>query len=253
MLWRRLWVKAAVSVSGPDDALLTQTLIPTGLPVLVQQTIDIDAAVATALEERADLRQTRYQREMSELDLAVTNNNTRPDLNLTAAYSVQGTGGDRYQRSGLGGDLELVQPGGYLDGLNSIWGRDTPTWSLTLNFSYPIGNRGAKADLRRAELQMEQTDLALRSQELGIVIEVTNAGLTVNDMFLLLQASQRSREVSERAAEVEVTRFGVGASTNYEVALAQDQLTSARLSELRAMINYVNSLADFELVQYVGN
>ncbi len=240
-------------VSGPDDALLTQTLIPTGLPVLVQQTIDIDAAVATALEERADLRQTRYQREMSELDLAVTNNNTRPDLNLTAAYSVQGTGGDRYQRSGLGGDLELVQPGGYLDGLNSIWGRDTPTWSLTLNFSYPIGNRGAKADLRRAELQMEQTDLALRSQELGIVIEVTNAGLTVNDMFLLLQASQRSREVSERAAEVEVTRFGVGASTNYEVALAQDQLTSARLSELRAMINYVNSLADFELVQYVGN
>ena len=50
-----------------------------------------------------------------------------------------------------------------------------------------------------------------------------------------------------------MTRFGVGASTNYEVAQAQDQLTSARLSELRAMINYVNAIADFELVQYVGN
>jgi outer membrane protein TolC len=189
---------------------------------------------------------------MSELDLAVTSNNTRPDLDLTAAYSLQGTAGDLFERSGFGGDGVLVEQGGYLDGLNSIWGRDAPTWSLTLNFSYPIGNRGAKADVRRARLQMEQTDLALRNQELGIVLEVTNAGLAVNDMFLLLQAAQRSREVSERAAEVEVTRFGVGASTNYEVALAQDQLTQARLSELRTMIDYVNAIAEFELVQYVG-
>ena len=48
-------------------------------------------------------------------------------------------------------------------------------------------------------------------------------------------------------------RFEVGASTNYEVALAQDALTSARLSELQAIIRYVNSIADFELAQYVGN
>ena len=239
-------------VGGADDPLLTQTLVPTSVPVLVQQVVDIDAAVSTALDQRADLRQTRHQREISRLNLAVTGNNTRPDLNLTAAYSVQGVGGDRFSRSGLGGEPMLVEQGGYLDGLSSIWDRTTPTWSLTLNFSYPIGNKGAKANLRRAELQMEQTDLAIRSQELAIVIEVTNAGLTVNDTFLLLQAAQRSREVSERAAEVEVTRFSVGASTNYEVSQAQDALTSARLSELRAIINYVNAIAEFELVQYVG-
>ena len=49
-----------------------------------------------------------------------------------------------------------------------------------------------------------------------------------------------------------MTRFSVGASTNYEVALAQVQLTQARLTELRAMIDYVNAIAEFELVQYVG-
>ena len=239
-------------VGGADDPLLAQTMNPIGLPLLVQQVVDIDAAVAIALEQRSDLRQTRQQRQISELDLAVTRNNTRPDLNLTAAYSLQGTGGDLFDRSGLGGDPMLVQPGGYLDGLSSIWDRDAPTWSLTLNFSYPIGNKGAKANLQRAELQIEQTDLALRNQELGIVTEVTNAGLAVNDYFLLLQAAQRSREVAERAAEVEVTRFSVGASTNYEVGLAQDALTSARLSELRAIFNYVIAIAEFELVQYVG-
>ena len=239
-------------VSSAADPLLVQTLNPTGLPVLVEQVVEIDAAVAIALEERADLRQTRQQRQISELDLAVTRNNTRPDLNLTAAYSLQGVGGDRFDRRVLGGDAVLSEPGGYLDGLSSIWDRDTPSWSLTLNFSYPIGNRAAKANLQRAQLQMEQTDLAIRNQELAIVTEVTNAGLAVNDNFLLLQAAQRSREAFERAAEVEVTRFSVGASTNYEVAQAQDALTSARLSELRAMINYEIAIAEFDLVQYVG-
>jgi outer membrane protein TolC len=186
------------------------------------------------------------------LDIAVTRNNVRPDLSLVAAYSVQGVGGDRFDRSGLGGDAVLVESGGYLDGLDAIWAQDTPTWSVGLNFSYPIGNGAAKANLRRAQLQMEQTDLALRNQELAIVTQVTNAGLTVNDMYLLLQAAQRSREVFERAAEIEVTRFAAGASTNYEVSQSQDALTSARLSELRAMINYENAIAEFELVQYTG-
>ena len=239
-------------VGGPNDPLLVQTLIPTSAPTLVFQEPDIDAAIAIALEQRTDLRQSRNNREISSLNLAVTNNNTRPDLNLTAAYSVQGTGGDRYQRVGLGGELELVEPGGYTTGLRSILDRNTPTWSVNLNFSYPIGNRGSRASLRRAELQLEQTDLSIRSQELGVVIEVTNAGLNVRDTFLLLEAAQRSREVSERAAEVEATRFGVGASTNYEVTQARDALTSARLSELRAIINYVNAVAEFELVQYIG-
>jgi hypothetical protein len=44
----------------------------------------------------------------------------------------------------------------------------------------------------------------------------------------------------------------VGAATNYEVGQAQDALTSARLSELRAVINHVNAIAEFERVQRVG-
>jgi len=239
-------------MSGAGDPLLIQTLNPTGLPVLVEQVVNIDAAVATALDQRADLRQTRQQREISELELAVTKNNVRPDLNLTAGYSLQGVGGNAFDRFGLGGDPVLVAPGGYFDGLSSIADLDTPTWNLTLNFSYPIGNRAAKANRQRAVLQIEQADMALRSQELTIVTEVTAAGLAVHDSFLLLQAALRSREVSERAAEVEVTRFNVGASTNYEVALAQAQLTAARLSELRATIDHVNAIADFDLVQFVG-
>jgi len=239
-------------IGGADDPLLFQTINPTGLPSVEEVVVDLQAAIETALQGRTDIRQQRQQRQISELNLDVTRNNVLPSLNLSAGYSVSGVGGDLYQRGELGGDAVLIDQGGYMDGLQSIWDRDTPTWNLSLNFSYPIGNQAAKANLERARLQMRQTDLALRTQELAIVTEVTDAGLSVNETYLQLQAAQRSREVAERTAEIELTRFNVGASTNYEVAQAQDNLTSARLSELRAVINYVNAVAEFERIQRVG-
>lgn len=239
-------------VNGPDDPLLQETVNPVDLPSLEEQIVDIEAALSRALEGRTDIRRQRQQRQISELNIAVTRDNLKPQLNLSAGYSLQGVGGDLYTRSGLGGEPELLEESGYLDGLGSIWDRDTPTWNLSLNFSYPIGNQAAKASLERSQLQLLQNDLAIRSQELTIVTQVTDAGLTVRDTFLQVQAAQRSREVAERQYEVELARFNAGASTNYEVVTAQDNMTSARLSELQAIIRYVNAVADFERVQRVG-
>ena len=58
---------------------------------------------------------------------------------------LEWTGGNLFNRSELGGDPILVQQGGYLDGLNSIAGLETPTWNVSMNFSYPIGMRSGKA------------------------------------------------------------------------------------------------------------
>ena len=44
----------------------------------------------------------------------------------------------------------------------------------------------------------------------------------------------------------------VEARTGVAATQARDALTSARLSELRAIINYVNAVAEYELVQYIG-
>ena len=240
-------------ISGADDALLGQTINPAELPTLREQAVDIAAAIEIALRERTDLRQQRQQLQVSELDLDVTRDSRLPDLNLTAAYSLQGVGGNEFDRpGGLGADPVLIEEGGYLDGLNSIAGFDTPTWSLTMNFSYPIGMRTGKANAARAQLQLEQTTLAIKSQELAVVTQVTNAGLSVTDTNLQLQAAQRSRELAEESAVAEITRFNAGVATNFEVGQANDQLTSARLSELRALIDHINAIAEFERVQRVG-
>jgi outer membrane protein len=239
-------------ISGADDPLLYQRINPIDLPVAEEQEVDLQGAIDTALRERTDIQQQRFERNIAEVDLAVTRDNRLPDLNLSASYSLQGTGGNLYDRSGLGGTPVLVQQGGYFDGLQSIAGFDVPTWNVSLNFSYPLGMRSAKANLERARLQMEQRDLAIRSQELAIVTEVTNAGLAVRDTRLQLDAATRSRELAEQNASSELTRFNAGVATNYEVVQAQDDLTSARLSELRAVINHIDAIAEFERVQRVG-
>ncbi|MDA0327935.1 MAG: TolC family protein [Gemmatimonadetes bacterium] len=239
-------------ISGADDPLLSQTINPSELPTLQTQAVDIAAALQTALGQRADLRQQRYQLEMAELDLAVTRDGRLPDLDLTAAYSLQGIGGNVFERAELGGAPVLTQQGGYLDGLSSIGAFETPTWSLTMNFSYPIGMRSGKANAERARLQFEQTNLAIKSQELAIITEVTSAGLSVTDTSLQLEAARRSRALAEEGAVAETVRFSAGAATNFEVGQANETLTSARLSELRALINHINAIADFERVQRVG-
>ena len=239
-------------VSGPEDALLAETINPTDKPNDQEHEVDLQAAIDVALRERTDIGQERRQRDISQVGLDVTKSNTLPDLTLTAGYSLQGVGGNLYSRDGIGGAAQLVQEGGYWDGLQSIRDFETPTWSLTLNGSYPIGTNPNKTDLERAKLQLQQTELALKSQELTIITQVTNAGYAVRNAYLQLQAARRAREAAERSFQGELQRFNVGAATNYEVVQSQNQLTTARLSELQAVINHVNAIAEFERVQHYG-
>ena len=238
--------------SGAGDPIFDVVINPVDLPAFEPQDVDIDAAIRTALQNRPDLIQQSMQREISLMDLEVTRDNARPNLNLTASYSLQGVGGDVFEREGLGGEPQLIQPGGYMDGLSSIANFDTPTFNLALNFSYPIGTRASQLNLERARLQLRQTEMALEAQELQVTTEVTNAGMAVTNSFLQLEAARRSREAAERSAEAELTRFNVGASTNFQVVAAQDNLTSIRLSELRAIIDYINAIAEFQRVQGLG-
>jgi outer membrane protein TolC len=239
-------------LAGADDPLLLQTVNPTDQPVLATREVDIRAAIETALRQRTDIRQQREEHEISQVNLNVSRSNALPDLTLTAGYSLQGVGGDQFDRSSLGGAPVLVRAGGYRDGLQSIADFETPTWNVTLNASYPIGTNATKVDLERARLQLRQTELALKSQELGIITQVTAAGLAVRNSFLQVEAARKSREASERNAAAERLRFGVGLARNYEVVTAQNALTSARLAELQAIIAHMNALAEFERVQRVG-
>jgi outer membrane protein len=236
-------------VGGTADPLYAETINPVDRPVAEEIAVDIQTALERAIMNRPDYRILTQQREVSEMNLEVTRENTRPNLNLNLSYQVQGVGGNLFQRDQLGGDPQLIESSGYFDGLSSIVSRDAPTFNVGLNFSYPLGRSTADANLSQARLQLRQSELQLQSQQLQIETEVTNAGLAVRNAFLQVEAARRSREAAQRSADAEMTRFSVGVSTNFQVVAAQDALTQARLSELQATINLVNAIAEFERVQ----
>ena len=239
-------------IEGPDDLLFDVTINPTQLPTVQEQAVDIQAAIRTALRERADLQQSRHELEISALGLEVTQDARLPQLDLAASYSLAGVGGDEFDRPTLGGDPVLVDEGGYSNALGSITDFETPSWSVSLNFSYPIGMKVGNAEAERAKVEHTQSELSIRTAELVVVTEVTDAGLAVTDTGLQLTAASRSRELAEASASATLTRFEAGTTTNFEVGQANDDLTAARLNELRALINHINAIATFERVQRVG-
>lgn len=238
-------------VDSTEDDFFRSTINPIDQPSVEVQNVDIPAAVARAIDQRADIEQARQSLQISEMNLALTKNGIMPSLGLTASYSLSGVGGPLYSRSGLGGAAVLVEDGGYFDALRSIAGIDTPTWQVSLNFSKPLGLSSQRANYLRSTLSLEQQKTSLKKTELDIETAVTRAGLDVQSTYKQLLAAQKSREAAERTLEAELTRFSVGMSTNFQVISLQNSLTSARNNELSATIRYINAVAEFDRVQRI--
>ena len=246
LVFKRLLVK------GTDDPLYGQTINPVDQPPALEEvTVDIPKAVKTALAERTDITTARKQMESDAFTLQLRKNQTLPALNLNATYRLAGTGGDAYN-SANGIRTTLREQSGYADVYSSIFQRDQPTWTVSANFSMPLGMQAARAALASARISFQQREASLKATELTVSTDVTNAGLAVQNSYKQLLAARKSAEAAQRNAEAEQTRFDNGMSNNYNVAIALNDLTSRRLAELNAVIAYVNAIADYEKKQHVG-
>ncbi len=183
---------------------------------------------------------------------------TRPQLNLTANYGLNGLGGPQFIFTGppdplTGARPSSVIPSGYLDALRNISGFDAPTWTVGFTFAYPIGQSAQEANVARSKLSLDQTEANLKALELQIATDVANAALTVQSSLESVQASAVARELAQERLDAMQSKFDVGMSTNYEVVQAQRDFADAQNNELRAILNYRKALVNFETVQTVGS
>jgi outer membrane protein TolC len=245
------WTQAELALkrliaSGSDDDVYRATISPTSVPTFELQDVDIPGAIKNALAQRTDIVQQRQGLQMTDLNLELTKNQTKPQLDLTGSYQLAGSGGPQLQRG------VIVSDGSYFDALQNILGFDIPTWTVGLNFTYPIGMAAAKASLARSEIQRNQSLQNIKVTELQIATDVTNAGQAVQNSYLQFLAAQKSLDAATKNAAAEQTRFDVGMSNPYNVATALNNLTNARLAQLQAIINYVNAVAEFDRIQRAG-
>ena len=244
-------------VSGTEDPLWTSSLNPVDRPPTTPEPINLEGAVSRALTQRTDFQQSQNNLRISDINLRNQVDLTRPQLNLQASYGLSGLGGPFLQRTGAvdpitGGPVNNVIPSGYFDALRNISGFDAPTWTVALNFAYPIGRSTQEANVARSRLSLDQSRANVKALELQIATEVTNAALTVQSSLESVQASAVARELSQKRLEAAQSKFEVGMATNFEVVQAQRDFTDARNNELRAILTYRKALVNFETVQVVG-
>jgi outer membrane protein TolC len=116
---------------------------------------------------------------------------------------------------------------------------------------YPIGTSDAEASLARARLERQQSETRLRNMELQVATEVRNVGRRVSTNLKRVDATRAARQFAEQRLQAEERKFGVGMSTSFLVFQAQRDLSQARNSEVRAILDYIQSLVDFDAVQQV--
>ena len=232
-------------VSGTDDELWSATVNPVDRPSPQPEPIDLEGAVRNALQNRTDLIINRKNIDSTNLTIKSLRNSKLPQLNLLTQYQLDGRGGTTIPRN----PGEVFIRGGYWDALHNISAWDAPTWTMQLNFSYPIGQSADEANLARQRLILQQNQAQIKTTELQIATDVTSAAVQVRNTLEGLQAAQASRELSEQRLKAAQSKFDVGMATNFEVVQAQRDLNDAQNSELRQLLNYRRALVDLERVQ----
>jgi len=228
------------------------TFQPSDVATLTPHAIDVEAAVKNALDNRTDLQQFKKQMANTDVSVKLAQNQRLPDVNLQGRYGVSGIGGTRnlYQENDSGLPVFVGQSTtGFGSVLRDVFGNDFKTWSLAFNVSYPIGQSVADAALAQAKLQQKQETVNLTELELGITNQVRDAARRVSTNLKRVEATTKAREFAQKRLDAENKRFNVGLSTTFELTQAQRDLSRARSSELSAIIDYNQSLVDFEAVQ----
>jgi outer membrane protein TolC len=220
------------------------------VPFQVQR-VNVNDAVMRALRERTDLVQARKELERSGMNEKFFKNQTLPDLNFRVDYNSTGIAGTQLVREGDTFPPPVVDTidKSYNALLKDVFGSAFPTWVFQVNVTYPIGTSSAEAALTSTRLQERQQMIALRNQELQAATEVRDAARQLEANNQRVEATRSARVLAERRLDAEEKKFAAGMSTSFLVIQAQRDLAQARINELRAVLDYVNSQTDFETVQ----
>lgn len=207
---------------------LSGTLVLTAAPELHPFAGDLAQGLTQALNRDPEYRQLQLELKNLELQLVLARDQTRPSVNLNASAGLSGLGGS------YGDDLEVLKD------------LDARSWQGSLTLAVPLGKSPADQHLGQRRLEKERRDVDLENQR----------------QFLEQQVRQRFRQlgIDRRRAEVallaeglagrnvaeEEERLKLGLSTARQVLDAQDDLAQARASQLRAVVDYNQSLIEWQ-------
>jgi outer membrane protein len=238
-------------IMDPADTSFWRTRVdpieePTGRAPLP----DVDAAVATALNERSDLARAGHELENARTNVEFLGNQTLPDVRLETSYRGSGLAGTQLVRSGgFPGILTGTRNLSFGNALGQAFSADYPTWSVGVTVSYPLGRSFEQASLARAEIERRQATQRIASLRLQAAETIRQAARQIHSTAERVDAARAGATLAQQRFDAEQRRFEVGLSTTFLVTQAQRDLVQAQVNLLQTSLDYESSLVNFEAVQ----
>lgn len=181
---------------------------------------DVNAGIATAMENRPDYRAALIELEQRHITLAFEKNAVLPRLDLTGSLRLLGFDNDA---------------GTSLDRLTK---RDQTQWSAGAIFSVPMPNREGRGAANAARLSAAQGLVDLQRLEQQIVVDVDNASGQIIAARQRIASTAEASKLAQESLDAGEERLRAGTGTTFEVLELQKRLVEAEYAQLRARADY---------------
>jgi HAE1 family hydrophobic/amphiphilic exporter-1 len=220
-------------------------IIPTDNVQYTPITIDMNTAVSRAMDLRPELRQVHFTTQTREVQYTYARNQVRPQVDFQMSYRAAGVAGREAVRDPVTGAVIGHTTTGYGTALQQVFSNDFPTWTLGFQVGVPLTNIGARAERKRAELDLDASKVTEEQSRQNIVVQVRSAARDVDTAARTIVASRAARDAAEQNLEAERRRYENGMTTNFQVLQIQQQLSDARVRELQALVGYNQAVASY--------
>ena len=235
----RRWIGADLD---PDFRNVPVALTEPVEPSAYMESLDGEEQVARALLNRPELEQIRRSLQIDDLNIRGATNDIRPDLSVSANYSAQGRGGNFFDRSGLGGSVANIIPGGFPEAFDQLFQFRFPTYGFGLTLELPLRNRAAAANLADASIQKKRDLYNLRSNEQTVRLDVVQAVAGVDLAKAAVEQATVALGFAQQRLDAEQKKYDLGVNTAFFVLQAQNDLVDAEAQVLAQAIAYRRSL-----------
>jgi outer membrane protein TolC len=255
-------LKALILGNSADPVWMANLVPTTPIATAPSNEPTVDAVIASAVQQRAEIEQVRAQRQQADVQLAFEKDQVKPQVDLGLGYTTNGFAGNPETTNPLfsflgsipGANLsQFPLPPGYQTGnigsaFKNAFDNRFPLYSTQLTFSIPIGNHTAKANVAIAQEQQRQVGINETALLERIRSEAANAIQGLRTAQSQLIAARQGREASERVLLGEQRKFAAGTSTTFLVLQRQQELATARGTEVAAQTNLDQAIVELNRV-----
>ncbi|MGZ8843538.1 MAG: TolC family protein [Pyrinomonadaceae bacterium] len=255
------------------------SLIPTDQADLTLPKVSLNDAMALAMQNRQELKQSDLAREINLLDQRLYRDLSKPEIDLVGSYGMVGNAGTQVTGTNpLTANNELLrarvnelsvlsglQPlpasptvtipqnlfGGYFQSLSNLGSNNFNNFRVGVAINLPLRNRTAEGQLGHSLVEGKRIATQREQLEQLIQVEVRNALQSLSTSEARVRSAAIARSTAEQQYESEKRKLNAGQSTVFLVLERQTALAVARGNELRAQTDLNKAIA--ELQRATGN